>query len=80
MDFLQVGRQFRKAQTDRRKLEPVSVHLTAPRAGFYAKHLAKSLQDWVLAQQELFLRKTGLCRGEQEVTHSSLPSPRLFQL
>lgn len=42
MDFLQVGRQFRKAQTDRWKPEPASGHLTAPRGGFCAKHLAKS--------------------------------------
>lgn len=31
MDFLQVGQQFRKAQTDRWKPEPALFHPTAPR-------------------------------------------------
>lgn len=31
MDFLQVGQQFRKAQTDRWKPEPVLFHPTAPK-------------------------------------------------
>lgn len=80
MDFLQVGRQFREAQTDYGGLEPESVLIMVLRGGFCTEHSVKPLhllQEQALAHQEL-LRKAMLWQARSYT--SSLPSPRLFQL